>query len=252
MKILILTSDSLRHQYFSEKIKATFVETFTLVEEKKNYYQTQIINSLPITKHFKAIKLNEKKWFKVDNYKQSNFSKVEDINDKKLFDWVKVQMFDVVCLFGTTILNENWINEFPKRIINLHLGLSPYYRGSATLFWPFANKELEYLGTTIHLASNKVDAGDIIYRNHPNFIPNENYYDITSRLIKNSIDIFPQIILKFVKKNIKAFPQEIIKGKYYKKADFFESILLEVLKYTDKGLSEKEITKIMRKRKCLY
>jgi folate-dependent phosphoribosylglycinamide formyltransferase PurN len=251
MKALVLTSDSLRHLYFAKKINDTFSETVFLVEEKKNYYQNQKNNSLLINKHFEKIKLNEKKWFKVNNNICTYFKLVDDINNRNLFNWVKTQRFDVICLFGTSILNETWINEFPNRIINLHLGLSPYYRGSATLFWPFANQELEYLGTTIHLASKKVDAGNIINRNYPNFIPEENYYDITSRLIKDSIDIFPQVVLDFLKKNIKAFPQENIKGKLFKKIDFREINLLDVLKYSDKGFSQSDISKIMKKRKCL-
>ena len=33
-------------------------------------------------------------------------------------------------------------------MINVHLGLSPYYKGSATNFWPFVNNELQFLGVT--------------------------------------------------------------------------------------------------------
>ena len=57
---------------------------------------------------------------------------------------------DVVLVCGTGILREELINLFPGHIINIHLGLSPYYRGAGTNFWPLVNREPEYLGATIH------------------------------------------------------------------------------------------------------
>ena len=43
---------------------------------------------------------------------------------------------DVVLVFGTGLLKAPLIGAFPGRIINIHLGLSPYYRGAGTNFWP--------------------------------------------------------------------------------------------------------------------
>ena len=40
------------------------------------------------------------------------------------------------------------LKEFRSKIINAHLGLSPYYRGSGTNIFPFVNKEIEYVGVT--------------------------------------------------------------------------------------------------------
>ena len=38
-------------------------------------------------------------------------------------------------VYGTTIIKGDLIRIFEKRIINLHLGLSPYYRGAGTNFF---------------------------------------------------------------------------------------------------------------------
>ena len=50
---------------------------------------------------------------------------------------------DVVLVFGTGILREALLSAFPGRLINIHLGLSPYYRGAGTNFWPLVNGEPE-------------------------------------------------------------------------------------------------------------
>ena len=74
---------------------------------------------------------------------------------------------EFILLFGTEILSEEWLKRFRNKIINIHLGLSPYYRGSATLFWPFYNNDIGHLGTTIHETVSKVDAGRIIKNIYP-------------------------------------------------------------------------------------
>lgn len=250
MKILVLTSDSFRHSYFIEKISQTFTQPTVIVQKKKKYYEIQKRNSYVVRKHFKVIKITEEKWFKINLNKSNEL--VDDINDLIFLDKIKKENYDAVCLFGTVVLNDTWLKIFPDKIINLHLGLSPFYRGSATLFWPFVNKELEYLGTTIHLANKKVDGGKILHRVLPNFIPYENYYDITTRLIKDSINIFPEIVLSYLKGKIKPFSQENLKGKYYKKMDFSEKDLLNVLTYMKKGLTENEIKQIVKNQNVTF
>ncbi len=249
MKVLILTSNSPRHTYFIHKISQSFNKSCVIIQKKTNYYETQKNNSNIIRNHFRLMQFHEEKWFK-KNYKK-HYEFVDDINSQNLLDKIKKECFDVVCLFGTAILNDDWLKLFPDKIINLHLGLSPFYRGSATLFWPFVNKELKFLGTTIHIATKKVDGGKILHRVLPHFMVNENYYDITLRLIRDSINIFPEIVLSYLKGKLKPFNQESINGKYYKKIDFSEQDLLNVLSYTENGLTKHQI-KLIKKNQNDY
>lgn len=139
-----------------------------------------------------------------------------------------------------------------RKIVNLHLGLSPFYRGSATLFWPFVNRELEYLGTTIHLATAKVDAGEILARIDPDLRSRETYYDITSRLIRDSIDRFPSVVSSYLEGHILPACQEDIAGMLYRKSDFSEASLQEALCYVGEGLSEAEVRRVKALRECRY
>ena len=74
---------------------------------------------------------------------------------------------DVVLVFGTGILREPLLSAFDGRIINIHLGLSPYYRGAGTNFWPLVNREPEYVGATIHYLDAGIDTGPIISHARP-------------------------------------------------------------------------------------
>ena len=145
------------------------------------------------------------------------------------------------------------VTKLSGQILNPHLGLSPYYRGSATLFWPFFFNELHFLGTTIHIATNKVDAGCIIKRLQFPIPLASNYYQITNNLIKNSIDLYPHIVHQFLSGNIDPCPQETnVFCRLMKKSDFSESALKHVLSKYSKPLKETEVSSISQLSPCIY
>lgn len=253
MKALVLTSTSFRHRYFALEIAKYFDGAAVLTEEKRNYYTAQRTQSKAIQHHFEQIAAAENEWFAgVKECSSPPTKTVADINSHDCISWAQDQNIDVVCLFGTAILGQAWLDAFSSRIVNLHLGLSPFYRGSATLFWPFVHRELEYLGTTIHLATAKVDAGNIIARIDADLRPKEGYYAITSRLVRDSIRRFPSAIDDFFSGKVPSQPQEFIAGRLCRKSDFNEDALIRALEYGGGGLSVNEIERIEVAKACRY
>lgn len=49
-----------------------------------------------------------------------------------------------------------------RRAVNLHMGVSPYYRGSSTNFWALYDDRPELVGATIHLLTAGLDSGPIL------------------------------------------------------------------------------------------
>ena len=91
---------------------------------------------------------------------------------------------EYIILFGSSIIKPPLLEFFNKKIINIHLGLSPYYRGSGTNFWPLVNNEPECVGATIHLAVLKVDAGSILAQARPESLSElDNSHDIGCKAI---------------------------------------------------------------------
>jgi folate-dependent phosphoribosylglycinamide formyltransferase PurN len=73
---------------------------------------------------------------------------------------------DVVVLFGCSIVAPEML--VGRRVINLHMGLSPYYRGAATNLWPLVEGRPECIGATVHHATARVDDGGILGQVRPN------------------------------------------------------------------------------------
>ena len=252
LKALVLTSTSLRHQFFTQQIATRFEIAAIVCEQKRNYYVQQRESSEAIRTHFASNAAQELICFKdVPDNPVANIATVPDINAPEVMQWVSGLDVDVVCLFGTSILKAHWLSAFPDKIVNLHLGLSPWYRGSATLFWPFADSAAEFLGTTIHLAVEKVDAGAILHRVRPRLQPGQNYYQISNQLIRESIEVFPGIVTRYLQKTLHPQVQENVMGRICRKADFDDAALARALSYVGDGFSLQELQRIQEAAQCL-
>tara|TARA_A100000171_G_C2138327_1_gene152348 strand:- start:1859 stop:2740 length:882 start_codon:yes stop_codon:yes gene_type:complete len=62
----------------------------------------------------------------------------------------------------------------PKGFINFHFGLLPKYRGIDPVFWQIKNQEKSG-GITVHLMTEEVDSGPVIYQEQTMLMPGENY-----------------------------------------------------------------------------
>jgi methionyl-tRNA formyltransferase len=70
---------------------------------------------------------------------------------------------DFLVSFGHRgIFNDNLISRFPKRIINIHIGLLPWNRGADPNFWSWFDNTRK--GVTIHYVDPGIDTGDIIFQ----------------------------------------------------------------------------------------
>jgi hypothetical protein len=128
---------------------------------------------------------------------------------------------DVILVFGTSLLKQPLIERFEGRIINLHLGLSPYYRGAGTNFWPLVNREPEYCGATIHLLDAGVDSGPILAHVRPEIGRDDGPHDIGNKTIVAAADALATIAAAAAHAStpLRGAPQSS-DGRVYKRVDF--------------------------------
>ncbi len=124
-----------------------------------------------------------------------------------------------------------------KKIINLHIGLLPKYRGNSANSWAIINGEKE-VGYTIHKVNQELDQGDIYYRFRYEVKENETYYNAKTA-INNDIKLNLASILFKINNNE-------ISAKSQSGEDFIYTI---VLRPSDGTLKEWNLTtdQIIRK-----
>lgn len=248
-RVVVLTSTSPRHRYFATIAARHFDVVAILTQPKRSYYVEQSMRSEAVRAHFTRNTEAEIAEFG-DPSPSIATTLVTDINASGSREWARAA--DAVLLFGTGILDDRWLDAFPRRIINLHLGLSPFYRGSATLFWPLVERELACVGATIHLASEHVDAGDILRRVRAHPRVGDNYYSLTNRTIREAIDAMPITVKDYLQGSIIPQPQGAPLRKAYRKADFNEDALAQALAFFGDGLTQATIDEAARSGQCAF
>ena len=68
---------------------------------------------------------------------------------------------DILLVFGTGIVGKAVLSKAKRIALNMHTGISPYYRGCDCAFWPLYNREWDMVGATVHECTQDVDGGRI-------------------------------------------------------------------------------------------
>jgi len=75
---------------------------------------------------------------------------------------------DLYIVFGASFIRGPLCDHLVKRrAVNIHMGVSPYYRGSATNFWAMYDRRPDLVGATVHLLSQGLDSGPMLFHALP-------------------------------------------------------------------------------------
>ena len=239
MKILIFSGTHSRHVFIHETICKYFDVCGAVVMEREPTMPGKTIkgtsNSIiewPLKEqelyklHFKKRDIIEKKYYKnkttkiYNSYCDTLNVTPSELNSQKVKDFILSKKPDVCFIFGVNLIKENIMNIMPKLSINLHLGLSPWYRGSATLFWPFYNLQPQFAGSTFHQIVNEPDAGDILHQTVPVLKQGDTLHEVAAKVvIQSAVDAVK--LLKIIEKNKKIkLQKQKNSGKNYLIKDF--------------------------------
>lgn len=100
----------------------------------------------------------------MDNYRDPYIPpaiEVDSVNSDSVYKKLLEISPDLIVVWGSGILKPHIIAT-AKKVINLHLGLCPYYRGAIANQYAVFQGDISKVGVTIHYVNNHVDAGDII------------------------------------------------------------------------------------------
>ena len=139
---------------------------------------------------------------------------------------------DFFIVFGASFI-KGWLMDFlfSRKAINIHMGLSPYYRGAACNFWAVYDRNLGYVGATIHLLSKGLDSGDILFHCLPNLQVGDTSFDFTMRAVLVAHNRLAESLENEEIWNFRAVPQDLSKiVRYSRNKDFTDEKALEFLK----------------------
>lgn len=232
MKITVFTSNQPRHLNLIESLSKVSDEVFAVQEcttvfpgKVKDFFD----NSVVMQKYFNYVMEAEKNVFGNIKFLPRNVRqlvlKSGDLNKVSMGVLEEALKADVFVVFGSSYIKSPLVDFLiDQKAINIHMGISPYYRGSSCNFWAPYDGHPELIGATIHILSRGLDSGDILYH----ALPKSEEVDIFSLGMK-AVRVAHDSLVERIRTNeifeYESIPQDRTKEyKYTKNKDFTDAI----------------------------
>lgn len=252
MRLLAIVGTQLRHQYFLSRLIENFEIAGILLYERTLVQKPKLDVSLfPLQdlefekKHLDLLEAKSVDYFTKGIVQYENDFNIKRVTDKKelngteTIEWLKECNCDVMVDYGSGILSNEFLDACPEWTINLHGGLSPYYKGSATLFWPFYFQQPELAGITYHMLSKKIDGGEILQHFRPAMYEDDTVADIGCRAISDGSEAGVALLNKLKETGtLEKYPQKGT-GKLFLEKDYKPGCVKVVYDLFEKGLIKK-------------
>ena len=173
MKITLFTSNKNRHNYLINLLSEMSDELWVIQEcgtifagIAPGHYQVSPI----IKKYFESVNNVQSHLFgnSYVNNKKKNIKilpmTLGDLNQCSMDLFSDFLKSDIYIIFGSSYIKNELVEFLVKqKAINIHAGVSPYYRGTDCNFWALCDGNPHLVGTTIHLLSRGLDSGPMLY-----------------------------------------------------------------------------------------
>ena len=252
MRAIVLTSTFLRHQFVVNYL-ASRLNVVGVWQEEKSFYPLSFARNEDekniIEEHFAARDAAEQEYFgQHQNLQLSGDTLLRrlapgEINNSGEAEQMLKMEPTVVLVFGTGILRGQIIDLFDGNMINIHLGLSPYYRGSGTNFWPLVNREPEYVGATIHYLDAGIDTGAILAHVRPTLKLKDGSHDIGNKAIQVAAQTLAEAALAHTAHGPLQGVHQISRGKLYQRKDFNAGAIRRLQRNFETGMIEDYLSK---------
>ena len=249
MKVLLLIGNHPRHRFLVEPIFKIYSNIKCIVMDRESYLtgpNYRYVNNKEkklIQKHFKIRFEKERDVFGTNDIysitASENIKKVskENSNSNEIVNYVTKFKPNVCFIVGYGIISKKLMKILPRKTINIHLGLSPWYRGAATLFWPTYNMEPWKTGVTFHKINKFADSGDILHQCVPKFDSEWGVIDTSVNAIKHAQKDFKLIAISILNKKKLIFTKQSFVGRSYLTNSFRGTHLIQIYeKFQDKVL----------------
>lgn len=217
MRLLLLTGSHPRHFFIVNELAKEGLVTAHIIEKREEFIPKPPVDLEPIDRenfirHFNDRERAEEFHFQ-DNAKVKSAVKTlnvtkETLNSEETIAWIAEQEFDLAISYGVHKIMKKMLAVLPKHAWNIHGGLSPWYKGNTTLFWPFIMLRPNWTGMTIHRLTDRLDAGDIVHHSVPVLAYGDGIHDVACKAVLQAGEDLRAIIENIPLSDIKYVSQK--------------------------------------------
>ena len=167
------------------------------------------------------------------------------LNSPSTLQFLRAAEIEAVVVYGTNLIKQPLIDAYAGRMINMHLGLSPYYRGTATNFYPLLNEEPEYVGATIHLIDPGIDSGPICKHARPTITPDDQPHTIGCKAILAGVEALVEVVQRLLAGRLHPTPQwRVPHPRLYLRKDYHPRQVVELYRKLEAGLIRRYLERL--------
>lgn len=237
MKITVFTSNQPRHMGLINKLAKTCDQVYAIMEcntvfpgaVEDFFKKTEVMKT-----YFSNVIAAEKNIFGDLSFSERNVNvlpiKSGDLSLMQASQISEALKSDIYVVFGSSYI-KGWLADYlvEQKAYNIHMGISPYYRGSSCNFWAMFDGRPEYVGATIHLLSKGLDSGPMLYHALPRF-ENESPFEFTMKSVAVAQDSLVSRIASGEIFNMPSHPQNKAQElRYTRNSDFNDAVAAEYL-----------------------
>lgn len=237
MKIAVFTSNQPRHTALIEALASVSDEVLAVREcttALPGQVQDFFKKSAVMQDYFSRVIASERKVFGQPRFTPSNVRTIDlRMGDLSLIDPAILKSAvdaDLIVVFGASYIKGELCDQLvEQKAINIHMGISPQYRGSSTNFWALYDNRPDMVGATIHLLSSGLDSGPILFHALP---PVDFYepFDLGMVAVQSAHRALVQKIQDDELSEITPQPQNRAEQiRYTRNADFTDAVASEYL-----------------------
>lgn len=268
ISVVILTSRGPRHSYFCHELARHYSVRAIVVDDRYhfwdrgwNFFKTNGFNPFRMARSVTLKRMLSRYEVRDQRTEEAFFSSKNggrefpagipirmsrDPNREETVQWIRGLSPDVLAVFGTRLIREPLLSVARLGALNLHTGLSPFYRGGQCTFWCLYEGDLEHVGVTVHHLSERIDGGDIIYQAKPEIGPGDTVRSIECKLIELGTERMIQAVRELSERKAPRTPQRE-KGRLFLSKMFTLEKRIELEKKLEQGWLARLLTAGNRK-----
>ena len=175
MKLTLFTSNQPRHLALIERA-SRIAESVFVVQECNTVFPGQVqdfyARSPVMQRYFSNVIAAELERFGRPRFLPANVHQLAlrmgDASRLELEALAPALEADHYVVFGASYLKGPLVDFLvERRCYNIHMGISPYYRGSSCNFWALYDRNPGLVGATVHLLSRGLDSGPMLFHALP-------------------------------------------------------------------------------------
>lgn len=201
MKIVFLTGNHPRHAFIARQLAETGYLESIVQEQRENFLPNPPERLDTKTRdlfvhHYKERDRVEAEMFGAPVFPDcfTHKTTMVDLNGKAVHKLLEDTQPDLLLSYGCHMLTQETLSCAKGEKWNCHGGLSPWYRGSITHFWPSYMLEPQMTGMTVHALTPELDAGDVVHQCAADLVRDDTLHMLAARAVLKLGEELPKLI----------------------------------------------------------